>query len=140
VPPWHPWVGLGVLPVTALNEATMLWREPGSGTRSVGEGALRRAKVQPQSVMQIGGTEAIKQAVAANLGVAIVSLVTVSAEVASGRLATVRLSGADLRRTFHVAQRRGARLSPIADAFRQLLVGESKEEPIGDTHRPDSEN
>ncbi|GAC1449619.1 MAG: LysR family transcriptional regulator [Ktedonobacterales bacterium] len=124
VPPWHPWSGLGDVPIAALQDATLLWREPGSGTRSVGEAALRAAHVQPHVAMQIGGTDAIKQAVAANLGVALVSHTTVSAEVASGRLVSLHVTGADLRRTFFVVQRRGALPSPVMDAFLRLLLGQ----------------
>jgi len=122
VPPWHPWAGLGAVPVAALAEATLLWREPGSGTRSVSEAALRQAGAQPRIGMQIGGADAIKQAVAANLGVAIVSRATVGGEVAAGRLVALHVEGVDLRRTFLVVRRRAARLSPAADAFLRLLL------------------
>lgn len=123
VPPWHPWAGLSEIPPSALTEATVLWREPGSGTRSAGENALRQLGVRPRRDMQIGGTDAIKQAVATNLGVAIVSLATISAEVTTGRLVALRLAEFPLRRTFHVVRRRTGHLSPAAEAFVHLLLG-----------------
>ncbi|GAC1301939.1 MAG: LysR family transcriptional regulator [Ktedonobacteraceae bacterium] len=127
VPPWHPWAGLGSVPITALAQAILLWREPGSGTRRVIEEALRQANVRPPITMQFGSTEAMKQAVAANMGVAIISQVAVAAEVTAGWLTTVHLGEVSLRRTFHLVRRRSGHLSPIAEAFLALLLGEAPE-------------
>lgn len=128
VPSWHPWAGLGEVPVSALAQATLLSRELGSGTRRVIETALRQSKVQPQGIMQFGSTEAIKQAVAANIGVAIISQIAVAAEVTAGWLSTVHLTDISLRRTFHLVRRRNGQLSPIAEAFLHLLLGEGSDE------------
>ncbi len=124
VPPWHPWAGLGEVPLVFLAKATLLWPEPGSDTRSVVEAALQRARVRPCATIQIGDTEAIKQAVMANLGVAIVSQEAVSAEVTAGYLAAVRLANVSLRQTFHLVIRRGGHLSPVTEVFLRLLDGE----------------
>ncbi len=124
VPSWHPWAGLGEVPITALAEVTLLWREPGSGTRSIVEAALQKARIRPRVVMQLGSTEAIKQAVAANVGVSVLSQAAVSAEVAAGWLVTLRFSGGALRRTFHLVRRRAQHVSPIVEAFLRLLLGE----------------
>lgn len=124
VPPWHPWASLESVPLTAFAQATLLWREPGSGTRSVIEAALRQANVQPQITMQFGSNEAMKQAVAANIGVAIISQAAVAAEVTAGWLITVHLRDVSLRRTFHLVRRRSGHLSPVADAFLAVLLGE----------------
>lgn len=126
VPPWHPWAGLGEVPITALAEATLLWREPGSGTRSIVEAALQEARIRPRGVMQLGSTEAIKQAVAANVGISVLSHAVVSAEVTAGWLVTLRFSGVTLRRTFHLVQRRAEHVSPIVEAFLRLLLGEQE--------------
>ena len=134
VPPWHPWAGQEQVPITALSQATLLWREPGSGTRSVIEAALHRANIRPSVIMQFGSTEAIKQAVAANVGVAIISQVAVAAEVTAGWLSTVRLADVILQRTFHLVRRRGGHLSPLAEAFLPLLL---KKEP--DEHKDDAQ-
>ncbi|GAC1357500.1 MAG: LysR family transcriptional regulator [Ktedonobacteraceae bacterium] len=128
VPTWHPWAGLGSVPITSLAQATLLWREPGSGTRHVIEAALHKANVRPPITMQFGSTEAIKQAVAANIGVAIISQVAVAAEVMAGWLSTVHLTDLALLRTFHLVRRREGRLSPLAGALLQLLLGEESNE------------
>jgi DNA-binding transcriptional LysR family regulator len=125
VPSWHPWAGQDQISILALAQATLLWREPGSGTRSVIDAALQRVNIRPQITMQFGSTEAIKQAVAANVGVAIISQVAVAAEVTAGWLSTVRLADVTLQRTFHLVRRRNGRASPLVEAFLQLLLGEA---------------
>jgi DNA-binding transcriptional LysR family regulator len=122
VPPWHPWAHLESIPLAALREVTLLWREPGSGTRSVIEAAFQQAGIQPPVAMQLGSNEALKRAVAANMGVAIVSQAAVAAEVTAGWLSTVRIGEGALQRTLHLVQRRAGRLSPAAQAFLALLL------------------
>jgi DNA-binding transcriptional LysR family regulator len=84
----------------------ILWREPGSGTRSVLDRALRQAgirrKPMPTDVV-LGSNEAIFGAVAAGLGAAFVSRWSVQTYLAAGRIVIV--PGLDLvvRRTFHWA-------------------------------------
>ncbi|GAC1368008.1 MAG: LysR family transcriptional regulator [Ktedonobacteraceae bacterium] len=133
VPPWHPWAGLGSVPSAVLAQATLLWREPGSGTRRVIETALRQANVSPPITMQFGSTEAIKQAVAANIGVAIISEAAVTAEVTAGWLTTVHFTDLALRRPFHLVRRRGGSLSPLAEAFLQLILGQESSQPARET-------
>lgn len=124
IPPWHPWAGLDKVPIHALAQATLLWREPGSGTRRITELALHQAGIQIPITMQFSSNEAIKQAVAANVGIALVSQITVSAEVTAGLLATVQIENMKLQRTFHLVQRRGGQPSPLTTALLTLLLGE----------------
>jgi DNA-binding transcriptional LysR family regulator len=73
----------------ALRSVPLVWREPGSGSRAVLERALRRAGVRrgPQpGDLQLGGTEAIKGAVALGLGVGFLSRWSIQGELALGRL------------------------------------------------------
>ena len=66
----------------------MIVREAGSGTREVIERALaKRGEKLQRTTMVLGNTEAIKRAVAAGLGVAIVSHLTIQTELVSGQLA-----------------------------------------------------
>jgi DNA-binding transcriptional LysR family regulator len=126
VPPWHPWAGLAEVPISALAEGTLLWREPGSGTRSIIEAALQKARIRPRAIIQLGSTEAIKQAVAANVGISVLSQAAVSAEVAAGWLITLRCSGIPPQRTFYLVKRRAEHASPIVEAFLRLLLGEQE--------------
>jgi DNA-binding transcriptional LysR family regulator len=77
-----------------------LVREPGSGTREVSAAALARHGVRLTRTMRVGGTEAIKQAVAAGLGLAIVSRAAAADQLALGRIAVLDVHGLTIRRTF----------------------------------------
>ena len=77
-----------------LAELPYVSRESGSGTREVVDEYFRRNDVQPEDLhiaMELGSGEAIKSAVEANLGVAIVSLSTIQKELKLGDLIAVPL-------------------------------------------------
>ncbi|MHB8621384.1 MAG: LysR family transcriptional regulator [Chloroflexota bacterium] len=96
-------------------------REPGSGTRRVTERRLREAGVKVTELMQLGHTEAIKQAVAADLGVSILSRCAVAKEVAAGTLVMLPIDGISLPRQFNLVYRRGRSMSPLMAQFRQFV-------------------
>jgi LysR family transcriptional regulator, transcriptional activator of the cysJI operon len=89
----------------------IIWREAGSGTRAVTERALRAVGVNPRRLSHekvIGGTEGIKAAVAAGLGIAFVSRWSIQDELAHGQLAIIPLVDLTIPRTFHWALPAGA--------------------------------
>ncbi|MGH2361283.1 MAG: LysR substrate-binding domain-containing protein, partial [bacterium] len=71
--------------------------------------------------MELGHTEAIKQAVMVGMGVAFVSIHAVRGELAAGRLRAVRLRGVRIRRHFHIIHNEARTLSASARAFIELL-------------------
>jgi DNA-binding transcriptional LysR family regulator len=123
VPPRHPWAGRGVIGLRQLRQAPLLMREEGSATRQLTERALQRAGLACRAAMELDHTEAIKQAVMAGLGIALVSVHAVRGEVATRRLATLRVRGLRLRRHFHVIHDEQRPLSASGRAFVALLDG-----------------
>lgn len=109
-----------VVPLDFADEPFIL-REPGSGTRQVAESELARYGVHPTASMQLGSTEAIKQAVASGLGLAVVSKASAADQLALGYIAVVRLRGVTFRRELSELQLIGRRPSVSAAAFRTLL-------------------
>ena len=107
--------------VAELAEEVFILREQGSGTREIMEEELGRVHVSLKKAMELGSTEAIKQAVAANLGVSIVSKFAISLEILQGRLAVARLPELNLRRQLFVIHHGGRTLSPAAQEFCSLL-------------------
>lgn len=119
VGPRHPWRNRR-RPVTAqeLASAALVLREPGSGTRETLERVLARAgaSITPRSAL--GSTAAIKAAVEAGDGVAVLSTLVVDGEVRTGRLAAVPTE-LDLRRTLRAVWPTTTRLSePAAELLR----------------------
>jgi DNA-binding transcriptional LysR family regulator len=100
VAPGHPWArrrrGIAAAELAAT---PLVAREAGSGTRRVFEQALGRSglgAVPPQA--ELSSTTAIKAAVAAGAGPAVLSSLAVAADLAAGSLCAVPVIGLDLRR------------------------------------------
>ena len=99
----------------------LLMREEGSGTREVIEQALLRRGLVVKPLMTLGNTEAIKRSVAAGVGVAFVSALTIQHELRDGRLLQLKLKDFKLQRAFHVVQARDRAVSATVQAFLALL-------------------
>jgi DNA-binding transcriptional LysR family regulator len=142
VPAGHPWARRREVPPALLAHQRLLVREEGSATRQVAERALQRASVTLRASMELGHTEAIKQAVMAGLGVALVSVHAVRGETASGRLHALRLKGMRIRRHFHAIHNEARALTASARAFLDLLQAGRREstgpgEGLRDRPHPD---
>jgi len=100
-----------------LASAPFICRERGSGSREVIEAALAERGLELTPAMALGSTEAIKNAVAAGLGVAILSRLTVELELRAGRLALLDLRDFTLRRALYMVQLRGKHRGPAVESF-----------------------
>ena len=124
VRPDHPWVRRR-RPVDAgeLNGTALISREQGSGTRDALTAALRQvlgpSSVQATPVMALSTTSAVRAAVLAGAGPAVLSELAVADDLAGGRLAAIPVTGIDLRRTLRAIWT-GPR-TPPAGAARDLL-------------------
>lgn len=105
----------------ALNEEILIVREPGSGSREVVAQALAAQGIEPARTLEIGGTEAIKQAVAAGLGVSIVSTAAISDQLSLGRLKMIKIQGLRIERTLWQLKMPGRLDIPVAAAFERIL-------------------
>jgi DNA-binding transcriptional LysR family regulator len=123
VPPGHPWARRARLDPSRLAQERFLTREEGSATRHVTERALLQASVKIGRTMELGHTEAIKQAVMAGLGVAFVSIYAVRGELETGRLQQVRVRGLRIQRHFHVIHNEARTLTARAKAFIGAIQG-----------------
>jgi aminoethylphosphonate catabolism LysR family transcriptional regulator len=73
VPRQHPWARARGIRLRDLAGQPMVLREIGSKTRRLFEQAIAKAKVTPRVVMEIESREAVSEAVAAGLGIGVVS-------------------------------------------------------------------
>jgi molybdate transport repressor ModE-like protein len=121
VSPAHPWARRRT-PITAemLAQTPLVSREHGSGTRQVLEAALAEHHLAPQVAVEFSSTTAIKAAVAAGLGPAVLSRLAVSTELLDRRLVEIDCSDLHLSRSIRAVWRVRAELSPLA---RELLGG-----------------
>ena len=84
----------------------------------------------PSATIEMTGNETIKQSVDAGLGLAIVSVHTVELELALERLIRLDIRGMPIMRRWYVGHRRGKRLSPTAQAFRQFVLDEGTRQAV----------
>lgn len=110
-PAGHALVGRKRLALAHLLAEPLLAREAGSGTRLALERLLAERGVQWPPRMALGSNEAIKHAVRAGLGLAVVSRHTLSADPASDGLAVLQVSGFPIRRMWHLVWRKDRPLS-----------------------------
>jgi len=134
--PGHPWATRR-RPVTAVELAAtpLVTREPGSGTRRALEEALHAAlgassrPVAP--AVEFGTATAVREAVRAGFGPAVLSTLAVETDLADGRLVAVRVAGLELRRQLRAVWAGGPALPPgpardlLAIAARSAQAGGS---------------
>ena len=124
VGPEHEWAELDRVAPRNLAETEWVMREPGSGTRSVFEAALGRFGLAPRLLkvaLELPSNEAVRAAVEAGLGAAVISASVVAASIEAGLLHRVRL---DLpERAFHVLHHRERYHSLAAEALLKLIGG-----------------
>lgn len=94
-----------------------LARESGSGTHQATDHFLSQRGVQWPPRMALGSNEAVKHAVAAGLGLAVLSRHTLGPNPAGSGLVELKVSGFPIRRLWHLVWRRDRRLSRPARAF-----------------------
>ena len=79
VPAAHPWARQASgIELAQLHEVIMVLREPSSTTRRTFDDACLAANVQPKVLLELDSREAVSEAVAAELGVGVVSSMEVS--------------------------------------------------------------
>ncbi|MBE7323556.1 LysR family transcriptional regulator [Nocardioides sp. Y6] len=109
VGPSHPWAQRGRRPVSArqLASTPLVVREVGSGTRTVLERALADHQMAPP-VLEFSSTMAVRSAVAAGAGPAVLGRHAVRDDIATRRLVAVHVAGVDLTRVLHAVWNGGA--------------------------------
>lgn len=96
-------------------------RERGSRTRAVAEAALAAHGLRPRIALTLSSTEAVKEAVAAGLGLAVASRTAAADQVARGRVVEVPVSGLAIGRLLTRLSLAGRRASAPAAAFDTYL-------------------
>jgi DNA-binding transcriptional LysR family regulator len=115
--PQNALAGLKHLTPFDLHAQGLIMREQGSGTRRLIEQAFAKFGVELSPAMEFAGTEGVKQAVIANLGVSIVSKSSVSYEEQAGVLVVMDIPELELRRQFYLVHHKDKTITPLAENF-----------------------
>jgi DNA-binding transcriptional LysR family regulator len=117
VPPGHATTRRRAVSLAEVAELQLIVREPGSTTRRVLESRLEAAGLAPRIAMELGSNEAIKHAVGAGFGAAVLGARVVADEAAAGRLRAVRVRGRGLAVRFFFVHDRDRAHWPVLRAF-----------------------
>lgn len=123
--PDHPLAGRPEVSPEQLAAYPFVFREPGSGTRAAMERAFREHGLICRESCVLSSNEAVKQAVQAGLGLAIISGQTTELEIETGRLTILNSPSLSLMRQWYLLYRNFRRLSPPALEFRNHLLAEN---------------
>ncbi|HKL77135.1 MAG TPA: LysR family transcriptional regulator [Gammaproteobacteria bacterium] len=121
-PPAHPLASRRQVPLADLGAHPFLAREPGSGTRLAVERLCDAHGVALKVRMELGSNEAIKQSVAAGMGLSVLSQHTLVGS--GGEVAVLDVAGFPIERQWYVVYPRGKERSVAVETFMAYLLEE----------------
>jgi DNA-binding transcriptional LysR family regulator len=122
----HPLAGARSTPFARFAQEPLIVREPGSGTRAVTDRVFAARGLAPAIRMELGCNDAIKEAVLAGLGVAVLARYSIGFDLDPRALAVLDVEGFPIESDWHIAHPAGKRLSPIARAFMAMVQEEAQ--------------
>ncbi len=124
-PDSHPLAGQADIALTKLATERFVLREQGSGTRLACDAHFAQHQFKPIVRLELGSNEAIKQAVAGGLGLAVLSTHALGEHLVDESLVVMDAQTFPIQSQWFTVHLRGKRLSPIAHAFMQYLDAKS---------------
>lgn len=121
----HPLAKRRKLDLDELSKQRFILRERGSGTRMAIDAHFKRLKFRPNLRLELGSNEAIKEAVAGDLGVSVVSSYALHGQAAEHGVSVLNVTGFPIESNWHVVRLKGKQLSPIAKVFLEHLLVQS---------------
>jgi DNA-binding transcriptional LysR family regulator len=110
-----------------LEKIPIIFREKGSGTRSVMEKFLLENNLNVSKKFELTSNEAVKQAVIAGLGYSIMPLIGLKNELKNQQLKIIPVDGLPLISTWHLIWLKGKKFLPVADQFLQFVKTHNSE-------------
>jgi DNA-binding transcriptional LysR family regulator len=120
--PDHPLTKRKRIPLETLGDELFLLREQGSGTRTDVERLFSERGIPLHVGMELRSSGAVKQAVAAGLGIAVVPQSAIELEVLAKRLTVLDVVGFPKHRHWYLVRRSGRHLSAAAVALWSFLL------------------
>jgi DNA-binding transcriptional LysR family regulator len=124
-PDSHPLAGQPGIALAQLATERFVLREQGSGTRLACDAHFAQHHFQPVVRLELGSNEAIKQAVAGGLGLAVLSTHALGEHLVDESLVVLDAQTFPIQSQWFTVHLRGKRLSPIAQAFMHYLDAKS---------------
>ncbi|NES86422.1 MAG: LysR family transcriptional regulator [Moorea sp. SIO2B7] len=118
----HPLAQETNIPIQKLDNETFIMRELGSGTRQAIQKLFNQYGISPKVRLELGSNEAIKQAIAGDLGISVLSKHTLVSQEALRELTILDVQHFPIQRYWYVAYLREKKLSVIAQTFLEYLL------------------
>lgn len=110
------------LTLSDLAEQKFILRERGSGTRMAVDKFFKTKKFKPDLRMELGSNEAIREAVAGDLGIAVVSKHALAESSARKDIKILTVADFPIQSAWHIVSRKGKILPPLARHFQNHLI------------------
>jgi len=124
--PVHPLAGRRDIPLSEISSEPFIVREKESGTRMAAERFFDRHDIELIAGMEMNRSEAVKQAVMAELGLGILSLHTLEMELTLKRLVVLDIQGFPIMRQWFIVHRKGKRFAALPETFRDFVLAHAK--------------
>src|SRR6201993_4734531 len=131
--PNHPLARQRTVKPADLAGQTLLLTENGCGYRAKLDRLLAMQNIRPGHVTEFASVEAIKQCVAAGMGIALLPAITVVREIRQHHFKALHWAGASLDIPTHILWHKDKWISPAMAAFRDLMK-DSLDEPETEEH------
>lgn len=100
-----------------LNDEDWIIREPGSGTCIAMQRLFKQHKMLPNTVMEVGNNESIKQLIMANMGISIISRQSIELELEHELIQILPVAGFPLKHPWYIVMNKGKHIGPIVAEF-----------------------
>lgn len=121
VPNQHALANLPIVTADHLQDQVWILRETGSGTRAFSDRLFRDWGIHVKKTYIFGSSQAVKQAVIAGLGIALVSCWIVRKELNAKELTMIRIKGNRLMRSFYLIKPKNHEMSKAMEVFTEKL-------------------
>jgi LysR family transcriptional regulator, low CO2-responsive transcriptional regulator len=123
----HPLATEKNIPLKKLEHELFISREVGSGTRLVIEHFLAENRVSVKKIVELSSNEAIKQAIAGELGISVLSRHALALEDSDGLITILDVEGFPIQRHWYAIYPSGKQLSVAAKTFFDFAIAEGRE-------------
>jgi DNA-binding transcriptional LysR family regulator len=128
IPAGHAWAGLDTVTLADVKTQPLVLRERGSGSREALERALGDVGADLSGFRiagEMGSTQAVKQAVRAGVGIALISKRAVADECRAGLVTCLKIADLKVARAFFLVTHRDRTRSPLAQAFLEFIESQA---------------
>ncbi len=124
--PDHPLAKRKKIALSEVANEPFIVRERDSGTRIATDRFFAEHELELNAGMEMNRSEAIKQAVEAELGLGIVSLHTLEMELALKKICVLDVEDFPIMRHWYIVHPKGKRFSALASAFTEFVKNEAE--------------